>query len=40
MYVDGAEVLSCEDDTYTAGGTGFVVAEGAIVAERFEVLGL
>lgn len=40
MYVDDKLVAECEDATFTRGGAGFVVSEGAIVAKRFEILGL
>ena len=40
MYVDGQAVCSCQDTMYTHGAAGYVVDEGAIVAETFTVTGL
>lgn len=40
MYVDGQAVCSCKDTMYTHGAAGYVVDEGAIVAETFTVTGL
>jgi hypothetical protein len=39
MHVDGREVCSCTDERYSSGGAGFVVSEGAIVANEFTVTG-
>jgi ADP-ribosylglycohydrolase len=39
MYVNGSEVCSCTDKHYIAGGAGFMVSEGAIVAKEFTVKG-
>jgi hypothetical protein len=39
MYVDGREVCSGTDESYSSGGAGFVVGEGAIVANGFTVAG-
>ncbi|MHC1771140.1 MAG: ADP-ribosylglycohydrolase family protein [Flexilinea sp.] len=40
MFIDGKEVVSCSDDTYTRGAAGYMVDEGAIVAKYFTVRGL
>jgi ADP-ribosylglycohydrolase len=39
MYVDGREVCSGTDESYSSGGAGFMVSEGAIVANQFTVTG-
>ncbi|MDR1193165.1 MAG: ADP-ribosylglycohydrolase family protein [Peptococcaceae bacterium] len=40
MLVDDERVLSAADDAYASGGAGFVVDEGAIVADGFSVSAL
>ncbi len=40
MYIDDKLVCECEDDSYTRGGAGYMVSEGAIVAKEFTVKGL
>lgn len=37
FLVDGTEILSCEDQEYKRGQTGFVVDSGAILADGFSV---
>ncbi len=39
MFVDGKKVCTCEDDSFTNGGAGYMISEGAIVAEKFTVRG-
>ncbi len=40
MYIDGKEAVSCEDDSYSCGACGYVVDEGAIVANEFTIRAL
>jgi len=37
MYIDGQKAASCNDSTYTSGGAGYMISEGAIVAKEFTV---
>lgn len=40
MFVDGKKAAACTDTAYSCGGAGFMVSEGAIVANEFTVTGL
>ncbi len=40
MFIDGQKVCACEDDSFSRGGAGYMVSEGAIVAKEFDVGGL
>lgn len=40
LFVDGKEAVACTDTDYPCGGAGFMVSEGAIVANEFTVKGL
>lgn len=37
MYIDGTEIVKCQDATYTCGAAGYMVSEGAYVAKYFTV---
>lgn len=37
MIIDGAEIVTCEDSTYSCGAAGYVVYEGAFVAKYFTI---
>ena len=37
MMIGGAEIVTCEDSTYSCGAAGYVVYEGAFVAKYFTI---
>lgn len=40
MFIDGEQKVACTDDTFANGAAGFMVDEGAIVAEGLTVKGV
>ena len=40
MVIDGAEIVAAIDDAFTAGGAGFIVERGAMLADGLTIENL